>query len=162
MILFRVDLAGSHLGFTARFWISMTEPFVTVNSFMIAEGNENQWIYQWICDIQIIWKLPCLILLRIIVFWTLWTLNYVGCIPFSCIDYFQILFLNFRKIWLNLQLCGRSPIKLVLRVCLSVCLWCIFLRITLELFRFLHEDIYFGIYTKKWQSDNLLVTYIID
>ena len=123
MILFRVDLAGSHLGFTARFWISMTEPFVTVNSFMKAEVNENQWIYQWICDIQIIWKLPCLILLRIIVFWTLWTLNYVGCIPFSCIDYFQLLFLNFRKIWLNLQLCGRSPIKLVLRVCLSVCLY---------------------------------------
>ena len=62
------DLTGSDLGFTTRFWISMTELFVTMNSFMITEGNENQWIYQWICDIQIIWKLSYLILLRIIVF----------------------------------------------------------------------------------------------
>ena len=35
---------------------------------MITEGNENQWIYQWICDIQIIRKLSYLIVLRIIVF----------------------------------------------------------------------------------------------
>ena len=62
------DLTGSDLGFTTRFWISMTELFVTMNSFMIAERNRNQWIYQWICDIQIIWKLSYLILLRIIVF----------------------------------------------------------------------------------------------
>ena len=44
------------------------ETFVTMNSFMITKGNENQWIYQWICDIQILWKLSYLILLRIIVF----------------------------------------------------------------------------------------------
>ena len=35
---------------------------------MITEGNENQWIYQWICEIQMIWKLSYLILLRIVVF----------------------------------------------------------------------------------------------
>ena len=35
--------------------------------------NENQWIYQYICDIQIIWKLSYVNLLRIIVFepWTM-------------------------------------------------------------------------------------------
>ena len=48
------DLTGSDLGFTTVFRISMTELFVTMNSFIIAEGNENQWIYQWIYDIQII------------------------------------------------------------------------------------------------------------
>ena len=47
-----------------------------MNSFMITERNKNQWIYQWICDIQIIWKLSYINLLRIIV----WTLNYVDCI----------------------------------------------------------------------------------
>ena len=62
-------------------------------------------------------------------FWTLWTQNYVDCIPFSCIDYFQILFSNYLKTWLNLQLCSRGPIKSVLFICLSICLWCIFLRI---------------------------------
>ena len=55
-------------------------------------------------------------------FWTLWTLTYVDCIPFSCIDYFQILFSNFQKTWLNLQLCGRNPIKSVLFICPSDCL----------------------------------------
>ena len=67
---------GSDLGFTTRFWISVTEFFVTTNSFMIMEENENQWMYQSICDIPIIWKLSYLILLRIIVFelFQLWTM----------------------------------------------------------------------------------------
>ena len=45
-------------------------------------------------------------------FWTLWTLNYGDCIPFSCIDSFhmahnqaklfkEMLFSNFRKTWSN-------------------------------------------------------------
>ena len=55
-------------------------------------------------------------------FWTLWTLNYVDCIRFSCIDYFQILFSNFQKTWLNLQLCGRNPMQSVLLICPSACL----------------------------------------
>ena len=49
-------------------WISMTELFVIMNSFTITEINKNQWIYQWIFDIQIIWKLSYVNLLRIIVF----------------------------------------------------------------------------------------------
>ena len=53
-------------------------------------------------------------------FWTLWTLNYVDCIPFSCIDYFQILFLNFWKTWLNLQLSGRGPTYNISPVHLSI------------------------------------------
>ena len=57
-------------------------------------------------------------------FWTLWALNYVDCIPFSCIDYFQILFSNFQKALLNLELCGgRNPIKSVLFICPSGCLY---------------------------------------
>ena len=49
----------------------------------------------------------------------LWTLNYVDCIPFSCIDSFhmahnqansfrKVLFSNYRKIWSNLHLYRRS------------------------------------------------------
>ena len=111
------DLTGYDLGFTTRFWISMTELFGTMNSFVITERNENQWIYQCICDIQIIWKLSYLISLRIIVFEPF----YVDCIPFSCIDHFQILFSNFQKTWLNHQLCGRNPIKSFMFICLSGC-----------------------------------------
>ena len=62
------DLTGSDLGFTTRFWIPMTELFDTMNSFMVTERKKHQWIYQWICDIQIIRKLSYVILLRIIVF----------------------------------------------------------------------------------------------
>ena len=40
--------------------------------FHDSRRSENQWIYRWICDIQIIWKLSYLLLLRIIhCFWTL-------------------------------------------------------------------------------------------
>ena len=92
-------------------------------------------------------------------FWTLLTLNVIDCIPFSCIDYFQVLFSNFWKAWLNLKLCDRDPKKSVqfisLSVCLSVCLGCIFLRIySVDLFQFFVWG-YFAIYTRKWQSDNL-------
>ena len=89
-------------------------------------------------------------------FWTLWALNFVDCIPFSCIDYFQILFLNFRKTWLNLQLCGSSPIKLVLFISPSVCLYvCDAFRIYSGFLNFFAWG-YFAIYTKKWKSNNLL------
>ena len=60
-------------------------------------------------------------------FWTLWKLNkwpwLCSLYSFFCIDYFQILFSNFQKTWLNLPLCGRNPIKSVLFFCpsLSVC-----------------------------------------
>ena len=63
--------------------------------------------------------------------WTLWTLNYVDSIPFSCIDslhmaynqakqFKKILFSNYRKTWSNLHLCGWGTIRSVLFVCPSV------------------------------------------
>ena len=90
-VVFRVRLNGSWFG--TRFWIFTTELFVIMNSFKITERNKNKWIYQWICDIQIIWKLSYFNLLSSLkdhYFWTLWTLNYVDCIPFSCIDSFHM------------------------------------------------------------------------
>ena len=79
-------------------------------------------------------------------FWTFWTLwNYVDCIPLSCIDYFLVLFSNFRKTWLNPSEkhdCYKiSPVHL--SICLSVRrLWCVFLRIySVDFLNFLHEDI---------------------
>ena len=120
MVLSIVWLDRLWFGSHNKFWISMTELFVTMNSFTITEGSGNQWIYQWICDIQIIWKF-----LRNFAedhcFWTPWTQNYVGCIPFSCIDYFQILLSNYQKTCLNLQLCRRGSIKLILFIYPSVC-----------------------------------------
>ena len=56
------------MGSTTRFWISIIKLFVIMNSFMITVRNKNQWILQWICDIQIIWKLSYVNFLRIIVF----------------------------------------------------------------------------------------------
>ena len=114
------DLTGSDLGFTMKFWISMTELFVTMNSFTISGRNVNgsvsfkQYVKVMLPNFA---KDHC--------FWTLWTLNYVDCIPFSCIDYFRILFSNFWKTWSNLQLCGRflwnqSCSSVHLSVCMSV------------------------------------------
>ena len=52
-------------------------------------------------------------------FWTPWTQNYVDCIPFSCINYFQI---SEKHDWTS-NFYGRSPIKSVLFICWSVCLY---------------------------------------
>ena len=56
-------------------------------------------------------------------FWTLWTLNSVDCIPFSCTDYFQILFSNLRKTWKFYQRMNESykisPVHQ--SICLSIC-----------------------------------------
>ena len=59
-------------------------------------------------------------------FWTHWTLNYVDCIRFSCIDYFQILFPNFQKNMTGPRtllvgiLWNQSCSSVHLSVCLSV------------------------------------------
>ena len=45
---------GHNFRFMTRFGISTSELFVIMNSFTVAERNKDQWIYQWICDIQII------------------------------------------------------------------------------------------------------------
>ena len=102
-------------------------------------------------------------------FWTFWTLNYVDCIPFSCIDYFQILFLNFRKTWLNLQLSGRGPTYNIspvnffffsiypvnLSIYLSVLLSVMYFSQSLlgGFFKFFAWGC-FAIYPKKWQRGN--------
>ena len=94
-------------------------------------------------------------------FWTLWTLNYGDCIPFSCIDYFHMAHNQVKqwKTWSNLHLCGRGPIISVLFICLStslfVCFWRIFLRIYLVDFLKFFAWGYFAIYSTKWQSNNL-------
>ena len=95
-------------------------------------------------------------------FWILWALNYIDCIPFSCIHMAhnqakkieKVLFLNFWKIS-NLHLSERRTIKSVLFVCPSVCLsvrlWQIFLRIyVVDFLNFLHEDII--IYIKRGKA----------
>ena len=120
------NLTGSDLGFTTRFWISITELFVTMNSFTITERNKNQWIYQWICDIQIVLKLSYISLLRIIIF-----------------DYFtydsqstQIIQKNviheFPKSMMKAPSLQKGSYKMSsvhLSICLSVRLWRIFLSI---------------------------------
>ena len=140
----------------------MTELFVIMNSFMIAEINKNKWIYQWFYDIQIIWKLSCVNLVRTILFelfelWTFWTMLIVY-VPFSGRESFhmahnqgkcfkKILFSNFWKTS-NRYLCGRSPVKSVLwnqscssvhlPVCPSICDAFFFLW---RILNFLDEDI---------------------
>ena len=59
---------GRDWGFTTKFFISTIELLVIMNPFMITEKNKYQWIKQWICDIQIIWKLSYKNLLMIIAF----------------------------------------------------------------------------------------------
>ena len=110
------DLTGSDLGFTTRFWN------LCYNELL--HDNRRKWKSM---DLSMdLWHSNNL---KVILpnftkdhcFWTLWTLNYVDCIPFSCIDYFQILSLNFWKTWWNLHLCGRSSIKSVLRCFTRFC-----------------------------------------
>ena len=59
---------GPEQGFTMRFQFFTTELIVIMNSFMKTKRNKNQWIYQWICDIQIILKLSYINLPVIILF----------------------------------------------------------------------------------------------
>ena len=135
------------MGVTTRFWISITELLVTMNSFTITERSEYQWIYQWICDIQIMWKLSYLILLWIIVNESLVVFLFLVLIisNFYCLitkDMFEPPGLQKGFYKIN---------SLFLSICLSICLWCIFLRIySMDFLNFLHEDIL--PYTKKWQQ----------
>ena len=94
-------------------------------------------------------------------FWTLWTLNYVDCIPCSCIYFFhmthnqaklfkKIFFSNF---WKNMIKPPQSSSSVHLSVCPSICdaflsgsTQCIFLIFGWE---------YFTIYAKYWESQIL-------
>ena len=120
-----LNLTAPEYEFTMRFWISTPEPFVIVNPFMMTEATKNQWIYQLICDIQIIWKLSYINVPRIIVFelFEQW---------FTLIVFlFLVLILS---IWItmkpnnfafpkniSLYVCGRDPINSVLFVSSPVC-----------------------------------------
>ena len=134
MVSFRGPLYGSWFGIHDKVLrISMTELFVIMNSLTITEKNKNQWIYRWICDIQMIWKLSDVNLLSIIVFELLkrWIMFIVSLFLVLIFSIWLTIKLNnsikfcsqiSEKIWSNLYLCGRGPIKSVLFVCPSVCL----------------------------------------
>ena len=118
-MVFGVSIAGWNLGFTARFWISMTE---LLNFHDNKKINKNQCVYQWICDIQVIWKLSYRNLLWIIVFelfehWTmLITFLFLVLILSIWLTISQIIlrkisFSNFLKNMTRLHLCGRGPTK---------------------------------------------------
>ena len=143
MVLFKVRLN--------RLWFGIHNKILNFNYWNLCynelfHGNRNKWKSTDLStDLWYSHKIKVTLpnFAKYHCFWTLWTVNYVDFIPFSCIDYFQILFLNFRKTWLKLQLSGRGPIKAVRSicpsVCLSVCLWCIFLRnFSLGFSNFLH------------------------
>ena len=104
-------------------------------------------------DIQIIWKLSYINLLRIVV----WTLNYVDCIffridsshmahnPSNLKFYFQIsekhdqTFIFAKGVIKSDLFCSPS---VCLSAYLSICLWDTFLRIdSVDILNFLHEDI---------------------
>ena len=123
------DITGSDLGSPTRFWISMTELFVAMNDTVTERhcerhNNRRKWksmdlsIDMWHSNNM---KVMLPNFAKDHCYWTLWTRSYVDCIPFSCIDYLQIVFSNYQKTWLHLQLCIRGPIKSVLFICPSVC-----------------------------------------
>ena len=145
------------MGFTARFWISKSELFVIMNSFGITERNKSGWICQWICDIQIMWRLSYLNLLRIIVFelFEHWTMLIVFLFLYWLLPNF---ILEFPKHDWTSQLCSRNPVKSVLFICPTVWLSLMhFLQDLLSRFFWFFAWEYFAIYTKKWPSDNLFV-----
>ena len=132
----------------------MTKLFLTINTFVITEGSENQWIYQWICAIQMIWKLSNFA--KDHCFWTLWTLNYVDFIPFSCIISKSCSWVSKKHDWTSNFVVG--VIKSVLSICPSVCISVMHFPqdLVCRFVKFFAWE-YFVIYTKKWQSDNLFV-----
>ena len=110
---------------------------------------------EWICDIQIKWKLSYVNLLKVIVFelfehWTVLIVFLFLVLIFSI--WLTITPSNLRKVFLefpknmikpsSLQKGSYivSPVRQF--ICLSVRLWCIFLRIySVGFLNFLHEDI---------------------
>ena len=102
----------------------MTELFITMNSFKIIEGNENQCIYQLICDIQIIWKLSYLISLRIIVFelFEQWAMLIVFLFLYWLLPNFILKFP--KHDWTSNFAVGILYNQSCSSVHLSGCLWC--------------------------------------
>ena len=131
MVLFRVWLNGLWFGIRNVVLNYHDRTLFLSWIFMITERKKNQWIYQWIFVIQIIWKLSYVNLLRSIAFelFERWTILIVFLFLALILSIWlttkpkwfkKILFSNFRKTWLNLHLCGKVPIKSVLFACPSV------------------------------------------
>ena len=154
---------GRDFGLMTRSWISKTELFVIMNSLTITEKSKNQWIYQWICDIQIIWKLSYINLLRIV----LLTLNYVDCIlllhwffPYGS-QWIQIIKMKnmikplfWQKGYYKItpdHLCICLPIFLA--ASLSACLWHTFPVSTQRIFLIFCMKIFCRIYYKVTKPD---------
>ena len=73
------NLSGRDLWFEIRFWVFTSEFFIITSLFTTRKKGKNHGNYRWTYDIWIIWKFIL----------TLWTLKYVDCFPFSCIDLFH-------------------------------------------------------------------------
>ena len=145
-------------------FISVTELFVVMNSSVITERNKNQWIYQWICNIQIIWKLSYIHLWKTIAFepFEPWTLLIVFLFLVLIISiWLTIKPINLRKFYFQIKKKRQDQTSIFAEavlenhscssVHLSVCLWHNFLRIySVDFLDFLHDYIF--PYTKKWQS----------
>ena len=158
------------MGFITRLWVSTTEVFVTMNSFTITERNENQWIYQWICDIQTMWKISYLILQRIIVFelFEHWTMLIVFLFLVLTISKFYSWIFG-KHDWTSNLAAGVLPIISVLlifffffsiypvnlSIYLSVLLSVMYFSQSLlgGFFKFFAWGC-FAIYPKKWQRGN--------
>ena len=132
------DIAGRNLGLETRYCIFATELFVIINSFMITQRNENQWIYQWIYDIHVIWKLSFVNLLRSFVF----ELFEHGTM--LIVFLFLVLILS---IWLTIkpdhlgQFYSLITEKYDQTYIFAEGVWCIFLKIySVEFLNFFHED----------------------
>ena len=171
MILFRVWLTmmwfrihGEILNFHA--WTL----FIIMNSFTITERNKNQWIYQWICHIQIIWKLSYVNLLGSLFFelFEHWTMLIVFLLLVMILSIWLITKPNKLRNFISeisekldqtslLQKKGSCKIS---RVRLYICPYVRpsvthFLRIYSVDFLNFFALVYFAIYTNKWQSQIL-------
>ena len=147
MVLFRVRLDRLYFGIHNKILDFHNWSLFTMNSFTITERKENQWIYQWICDIQIVWTVSYLILQRIIVFelFEHWIMLIVFLFLVLTISKFYSWIFE-KHDWTSNLAAGVLPIISVLficpSICLSFCLWCIFLRpYSVDFFNFLHEDV---------------------
>ena len=89
-------------------------------------------------------------------FWTLWTLNYVDFIPFSCIISKSCSWVSEKHDWTSNFVVG--VVKSVLSICPSACISVMHFPqdLVCGFVKFFAWE-YFVIYTKKWQSDNLFV-----
>ena len=108
------DWTGWDLDFTMRFWIFMTELFVIMNCFTIAEGFISESVtFKYYESYLSNFGSLFLKSLKIELCW-LYSFFLYWLFPYgsqSSQNVKKILFANFRKTYPNLHLCGRDPIK---------------------------------------------------